>query len=203
MFALLYTVYKEYPLSIKLLKYPVLHLSFTVNRQAHILYTTNFSLLTATTRVTQMTTGMTTPSEVFSTAQTTDFPIITTQPEPCFPRDDCMGHYTCNNETQAIECLEGWTGEFCIDTTFAGEDNPDCPPDVGGGCKNGGTCFDNTCCCIAGFTGDLCEREIIECDSSPCQNEGTCIDELNFFVCNCVEGKDLSVLLIVILGEKG
>ncbi len=30
-----------------------------------------------------------------------------------------------------------------------------------------------------------CESEINECDSSPCQNNATCIDELDGYQCNC------------------
>ena len=31
-----------------------------------------------------------------------------------------------------------------------------------------------TCSCVAGYTGTDCSVDINECDSSPCQNEGTC-----------------------------
>lgn len=30
----------------------------------------------------------------------------------CTPRDDLLGHYTCNNKGQK-ECLPGWKGKFC------------------------------------------------------------------------------------------
>ena len=30
--------------------------------------------------------------------------------------------------------------------------------------------------------------DIDECASSPCQNGGTCIDDLNAYTCNCIPG---------------
>lgn len=32
-----------------------------------------------------------------------------------------------------------------------------------------------------------CETEIDECLSNPCQNNGTCIDNLGYFECKCTE----------------
>ena len=79
-------------------------------------------------------------------------------------------------------------------------------------CQNGGTCIDqvNTfeCNCGAGFQGDSCEEgkyrklaniadrkwyiyiypDINECDPSPCQNGGTCIDLVSAFDCQCIAG---------------
>ena len=42
-----------------------------------------------------------------------------------------------------------------------------------------------TCLCKPGSTGSLCETDIDDCFSSPCQNGGTCIDKLQNFVCQC------------------
>ena len=36
--------------------------------------------------------------------------------------------------------------------------------------------------------GQLCEVNINECESSPCQNGGTCIDRVNGFHCDCPYG---------------
>ena len=38
---------------------------------------------------------------------------------------------------------------------------------------------------IIGYTGTNCDIEINECDSNPCQNNGTCHDLLNDYRCQC------------------
>lgn len=38
------------------------------------------------------------------------------------------------------------------------------------------------------FTGDLCEEDLNECDSSPCLNNGTCLDVVNGYFCSCRPG---------------
>lgn len=37
-------------------------------------------------------------------------------------------------------------------------------------------------------SGSLCEAEVNECMSSPCLNEGVCLDEVNKFTCSCTGG---------------
>lgn len=44
------------------------------------------------------------------------------------------------------------------------------------------------CKCRDGFTGTFCEIDINECQSSPCQNGGTCIDLENSYACYCPDG---------------
>jgi len=43
------------------------------------------------------------------------------------------------------------------------------------------------CECKAGYTGTLCESDISECDSDPCQNDGVCDDSsmLDHYTCTC------------------
>ena len=42
------------------------------------------------------------------------------------------------------------------------------------------------CHCLKGFTGLYCETNINDCiGDAPCKNNGTCIDEINDFTCNC------------------
>ncbi|CAG5861826.1 unnamed protein product [Menidia menidia] len=63
-------------------------------------------------------------------------------------------------------------------------------------CLNGGQCIDDcitgnpsfTCSCLAGFTGRRCQIDVDECASNPCQNEGTCKDQINSFTCECRPG---------------
>ena len=47
-------------------------------------------------------------------------------------------------------------------------------------CENHASCVNNvlggyTCQCPDGYTGDICDTEVNECDPNPCQNGGTCI----------------------------
>ena len=79
-------------------------------------------------------------------------------------------------------------------------------------CQNGGTCTDGIdgyeCNCVPGHTGVFCQTgppflcfnmlstqigincslDIGECTSTPCQNNGTCVDEINQFTCICADG---------------
>ena len=45
-----------------------------------------------------------------------------------------------------------------------------------------------SCSCSAGYQGVTCEVEINECESSPCFNNATCVDQLAAFQCECVNG---------------
>ena len=38
------------------------------------------------------------------------------------------------------------------------------------------------------MVGRLCEVNVNECESSPCLNGGTCIDDVNSFTCRCPDG---------------
>ncbi|XP_028300564.1 sushi, nidogen and EGF-like domain-containing protein 1 isoform X2 [Gouania willdenowi] len=63
-------------------------------------------------------------------------------------------------------------------------------------CLNGGQCIDDcitgnpsfTCSCLAGFSGRRCQIDVNECASHPCQNGGTCNDQINGFICLCPPG---------------
>ena len=38
------------------------------------------------------------------------------------------------------------------------------------------------------FTGARCETDVNECLSNPCENNGTCVDQVNGFTCHCPPG---------------
>ena len=50
------------------------------------------------------------------------------------------------------------------------------------------------CDCARGFTGPRCEVSVNECDSSPCLNKGTCLDQRGGYKCICMPGKSESDL---------
>lgn len=44
------------------------------------------------------------------------------------------------------------------------------------------------CSCSTGFTGTLCETDIDECEGSPCENDGICVNNPGGFYCHCQTG---------------
>ena len=43
------------------------------------------------------------------------------------------------------------------------------------------------CVCQPGYTDQNCQTNINECASNPCQNGGSCADQVNGFACTCTE----------------
>ncbi|CAG9865049.1 unnamed protein product [Phyllotreta striolata] len=94
---------------------------------------------------------------------------------PCLFGGKCTptvtGDFTC-------ECVNRLTGKRC-------EYGKYCSPNP---CKHGGVCEEGDegplCKCRA-FTGEHCEFDLNECESSPCQNSGTCINDFGSFHCVC------------------
>ncbi|RNA34459.1 neurogenic locus notch -like protein [Brachionus plicatilis] len=60
-------------------------------------------------------------------------------------------------------------------------------------CSNNGKCFYDTkkkyseCRCFGNFTGPLCQVDKRFCSSSPCLNNGTCIEDSQGFRCQCMK----------------
>ncbi|KAK6020636.1 EGF-like domain protein, partial [Ostertagia ostertagi] len=50
------------------------------------------------------------------------------------------------------------------------------------------TLFARRCVCDEGWTGENCDVNIDDCASQPCQNGGTCTDEIAGFSCSCPAG---------------
>lgn len=70
---------------------------------------------------------------------------------------------------------------------------------------NGGQCIDGinnyTCSCYLGFTGKNCEIDINECESSPCQYGGTCLQRSNLTLYNNIESIKLNISLPSIFSQ--
>ncbi|KAK5851610.1 hypothetical protein PBY51_023150 [Eleginops maclovinus] len=107
-------------------------------------------------------------------------------------------------------CIEG-VGEYtCL--CWPGYEGPNCEVDVDEcaetPCDNAGECFERSdpshweldwelsfadaagyiCQCQPGFAGENCSVNIDECESEPCQNGGTCEDQINGYTCTCSQG---------------
>jgi hypothetical protein len=44
------------------------------------------------------------------------------------------------------------------------------------------------CICDDGWAGEVCDENVDECDSSPCQNGGSCTDAIDEYECSCALG---------------
>ena len=90
--------------------------------------------------------------------------------------NDLVNNYTCN-------CTNNWEGRNCSECGLGcgnGRDNSEC----------------SMCVCDPGFTGILCEVDINECETNPCRNNGTCINLVNDYSCNCTNnwtGRNCSI----------
>ncbi|XP_078617064.1 uncharacterized protein LOC144885163 [Branchiostoma floridae x Branchiostoma japonicum] len=99
-----------------------------------------------------------------------------------------IGPEACDRYTGECRdgCASGWTGPNCQEelTSF----REVCIPNP---CRNGGTCSPDpttsafSCVCEPGYTGQQCQQEIDECESTPCQNGGVCYDEVGSYLCVC------------------
>ncbi|KAI0242124.1 hypothetical protein LSAT2_014841 [Lamellibrachia satsuma] len=102
---------------------------------------------------------------------------------PEFTGDDCQldkcAEMTCENrgtcENGKCVCRAGYLGHLCeINLCRLTQ------------CLHGATCQDGVCHCVPGYNGRYCETQINECDSDPCQHEGTCRSHGNGYTCRCL-----------------
>ena len=127
-------------------------------------------------------------------------------PIPCANQEICLNSGICYIISDTVECIcsEGYTGEFCENST---EPVPTTASLIVSGCLpspclNGGTCVTQTngqffgCFCKTGYTGVNCEntknttQTSFECLQNLCMNSGTCVADDNgkFLGCFCANG---------------
>ncbi|TKS78021.1 Protein crumbs -like protein 1 [Collichthys lucidus] len=120
--------------------------------------------------------------------------------DPCLHGATCLegiNQYKCH-------CWPGYVGENCQVDIDECEQHP---------CENSGECFQRSdilnygtlselskanfsyeaaagfiCHCQPGFAGDNCSVDVDECESAPCQHEGSCQDLVNSYQCVCPDG---------------
>ncbi|KAK1884112.1 Protein crumbs like 1 [Dissostichus eleginoides] len=115
--------------------------------------------------------------------------------------DPCQHGATCSEGVREYTCL-----------CWPGYEGPNCEVDIDEcaeqPCENAGECFERSdpshwdldwdlsfadaagyiCQCQQGFAGENCSVNIDECESEPCQNGGTCEDQINGYICTCAQG---------------
>ncbi|XP_049328582.1 protein eyes shut homolog isoform X2 [Astyanax mexicanus] len=116
----------------------------------------------------------------------------------------------CGDDEQECASSPCYNGAQCVESDVPGEFSCTCPPFFTGPlcrtsydpcdlysdpCLHNSTCSPRPdgsaeCACPAGFQGSRCEIDTNECGSSPCQNQGHCVDGVNtyYFRCSCPPG---------------
>jgi hypothetical protein len=46
------------------------------------------------------------------------------------------------------------------------------------------------------IAGNLCEYNVDECEEDPCQNGGTCVDEVGSYHCKCLPGYEGKFMVV-------
>ncbi|OWF52623.1 Fibropellin-1 [Mizuhopecten yessoensis] len=77
-----------------------------------------------------------------------------------------------------------------------------CP--LGNAFCNNGSCNNDKCFCLNGYTGSRCQHDFTDCTMNSCKNGGTCVDKHSGFDCMCMSGytgNDCSVNINDCLGQ--
>ncbi|KAK7881367.1 hypothetical protein WMY93_029776 [Mugilogobius chulae] len=103
----------------------------------------------------------------------------------CYPLATCSS--TPGSSLPICTCPPGYTGSGYGPTGCTQSSNicQTSNPCVHGQCVPTTTSPGYQCNCSPGWGGVHCDQDINECSSSPCQNGGTCVDQLNGFSCTC------------------
>ncbi|KAJ8043269.1 Fibropellin-1 [Holothuria leucospilota] len=104
----------------------------------------------------------------------------------------CQNNGSCVDGIDVFycDCQPGFGGPFCEHCYNLCL--PDCEANFK--CENYGTCVYSEadgevfCDCLPGYMGSKCEIDIDECASTPCQNNGSCVDGIDEFHCDCQPG---------------
>src|SRR5690606_38406446 len=85
---------------------------------------------------------------------------------------NCEQFYACS-----LQPCSSIGTQLCVDTPV--------DPSISITILNTTSAVNYKCECKPGFTGSRCETNVNECASSPCLNNGTCVDAVNAYTCQC------------------
>ncbi|XP_062570839.1 uncharacterized protein LOC134232878 [Saccostrea cucullata] len=161
------------------------------------------NVITTTTRstsTTSTTTESTTTTSTTTTPRTTTTPSTTTTTIPTTTKATPTTTHTTETFTSTTTSVTAKTllttkPSSTIDTTkhmtsnivtpSSGKVSYNCSENA---CRNNGKCINSACQCLLGFSGQLCQKEVIECQNDTCLNGGYCNDVVGNYSCDCLHG---------------
>jgi hypothetical protein len=103
--------------------------------------------------------------------------------------DDCVSSRCANGG-----CFVDGVNSYSCDCTGPGVSGEDCTINIddcnpSNDCANGASCVDGvgsySCDCVVGYSGDLCQVDINECEDHACLNGANCLDGIGSYTCDC------------------